>query len=456
MRRATPRDAAAPRVVVIASLTSSLTNFRFDLLTALRARGCEVHAIAPDVDLRAVARLETIGVRFHRVPMARASVDPLRDLGTLAALHRLLRKIRPTILLPYTMKPIIYGLIAGRLVGTPSRYALVTGLGYAFGDAGGSWRRAVVRRTSVMLYRVALTGSRRVFAYNDADADDILRERLIDDPALLRMLPGTGVNLERYSPRPVPEGPPTFLMIARLLREKGVMEFAEAAEQVRRTHPEARFQLLGPFDPNPSGLSADDVRDACARSGVEHLGETDDVRPFLEAASVFVLPSYYREGVPRSLQEALAMGRATITTDHPGCRDTVLAGRTGLLVPPRDPEALAEAMRAFLRDPGLAARMGAAGVRLARERFDVRLVNEMICTALGLAPEPGTATSAHAPAPKTGGETLEVRDNADRGQVAVAQTPPARSLPSGLTDSGGRASASGATRDGTPQRRFLS
>jgi glycosyltransferase involved in cell wall biosynthesis len=386
--------AHAPRIVVIASLTGSLTNFRFDLLRRFRALGCEVHAFAPDDDPPAVALLEEIGVRFHRIPMARASVDPLGDLATLWAILVLLRRLRPSILLPYTMKPIIYGLLAGRLAGVPERYALVTGLGYVFGDGERSPRRALVRWASTRLYRAAMTGARRVFAYNDADARDILEARMIADPARLQLLPGTGVNLSRFRPQPPSEGPPTFLMIARLLREKGVLEFAEAAGRLRETCPDARFRLIGPLDPNPSGLSERAVRDLCAHNGVTYLGETRDVRPHLAEASVFVLPSYYREGVPRTLQEALAMGRPVITTDLPGCRDTVQAGRNGVLVPPRDAAALAEAMRAFIADPGMIARMGAEAARVAEERFDVRRVNDAICAAMDLGAGRGRVASA--------------------------------------------------------------
>lgn len=383
--------AAATRVVVIASLTSSLTNFRFDLLRGFLERGCDVHALAPDDDPEVIAALEREGVRFHRIPMARASVEPLGDLRTLWAIWRLLRRIRPVILLPYTMKPIIYGLIAGRLAGVPERYALFTGLGYAFGDDGRSARRALVRRASVRLYRLALKGVRLAFAYNDADMRDILAERMLEDPGRLRLLAGTGVNLSHFSRQPLPEGPPVFLMIARLLREKGVLDFTQAAGLVRSSHPEARFRLLGPRDPNPSGLSEAEIREACASGGVEYLGEARDVRPHLAAASVFVLPSYYREGVPRTLQEALAIGRAIITTDHPGCRETVEVGRNGFLVPPREPAALAEAMRRFVSDPGLAERMGAEAARVASARFDVRRVNDAVFQAMGLAgrPRPG-------------------------------------------------------------------
>ena len=379
-------SAAAPpqRVLVVASLTSSLVNFRLDLLEAMVARGHKVLAVAPDRDPAAEAALHAIGVGFVRIPMARASLSPAGDLRTLAALVRLIRRWRPDVLLPYTMKPIIYGLLAGRLAGVPDRFALVTGLGYVFGEGGGSRSRALVRRLSVVLYRIAMRGVRRVFVYNEADAGDVIGSRMISDPTRLIPVPGTGVNLARFPFRDLPPGPPVFLMIARLLREKGVTDYVEAARQLRVRRPDLRFQLLGPLDPNPTGLKRADVDAWVEEGAIEYLGETDDVRPFLAAATVFVLPTYYREGTPRTLQEAMAMGRPVVTTDMPGCRETVEEGRNGYLVPPRDPAALAEVLWRFVEDPALAPLMGREARRAVTERFDVRAINRLLLAQMGL------------------------------------------------------------------------
>jgi glycosyltransferase involved in cell wall biosynthesis len=177
--------------------------------------------------------------------------------------------------------------------------------------------------------------------------------------------------------------PPTFLLIARLLRDKGIVEYVEAAKRLRAGHPNARFRLLGPMDPNPAGLSADVLERWRAEGAIEYLGEAADVRPHLRACTVYVLPSY-REGMPRTVLEAMAVGRAIVTTDAPGCRETVVEGENGFLVPPRDVGALADAMRRFIVEPGLAIAMGQRSRAIALQRFDVHRVNAVMLEAMGL------------------------------------------------------------------------
>lgn len=372
------------RVAVIASLTYSLTNFRLYLLKRMAEAGHEVTAFAPDQDSKVVETLQDIGIRFVQIPMARTGLNPLSDLHTLFALWREFRRLKPDTILPYTMKPIIYGCLAGLLSGVPNRFALVTGLGHVFSDHEAGLRVKIVRSLSVWLYRLALIGVKRVFVYNDADANDFRKYRLIGNLSLIEHIPGSGVKLDDYGESEAPLEPVTFLLIARLLREKGVLEYVEAARLLHSKYPGARVQLLGPVDPSPSGLSRARVDQLAEEGIVEYLGVTTDVRPYLAKCTVFVLPSYYREGIPRTILEAMATGRAIITTDAPGCRDTVVNGENGLLVPPRDARALAAAMEALCADPELAARMGKRSRELAGERFDVEIVNQKLLSAMGL------------------------------------------------------------------------
>lgn len=372
------------RIVVVASYTRSLKTFRFDLLRGMVELGHEVHALAPEDDAETIAALDSIGVTFETIPMARASLTPFGDLHTLLALRRALARIRPDVLLTYTMKPIIYGLIAGRMAGITERHALVTGLGWAFGDYDVTPRRKLVRRVSLWLYRSAFKGTLRIFVYNEADAEDILGPGLVDEPWRVQRVPGSGINLERFPVSPLPEGPPVFLMIARLLREKGVLDFVEAARRLKSDYPLVRFVLVGPFDPNPTGLTPDEVASWVHDGIVEYPGETHNVRPYLNGCHVFVLPSYYREGVPRTLLEALATGRAVVTTDMPGCRDAVEDGVNGFLVPPRDPQAIADALGHFADDPGLAQTMSSASRDLAARRFNVERVNDILLEQMNL------------------------------------------------------------------------
>lgn len=371
-------------IVVIASLTRSLVIFRLELLKAMVAAGHRVTALAPDDDADAARTLAGIGVSFRRIPMARTGTNPIADLRTMASLYRTMRSLSPDILFAYTMKPIIYGGLAARLAGVRRRFAMFTGFGYMFGSEGETVSGSALRWLSVQLYRRALVGASAAFFYNDADGEDIRRHAMLGTGTPMIAISGSGVDLDLYERQPIPPGPPVFLLVARLLREKGILEFAEAARALKTRYPQARFQILGPFYESPLAIGRSDLQRLQTDGAVEYLGETSDVRPYLSASTVFVLPSYYREGIPRSALEALATGRAIVTTDAPGCRETVIDGQNGVLVPPRDAGALAAAMARFLEDPALAVTMGTRSRRLAEERFDVHAINRALLGALEL------------------------------------------------------------------------
>lgn len=371
-------------IAVVCSYTPSLVNFRYRLLQSMVENGHTVVAFGPEDDQPTIDRLAAIGVRFEQIPMSRAGLDPMEDLRTLATLVSRLRRLRPDVALCYTMKPVIYGLIAARLAGIRQRHALMTGLGYVFSDDTSNPRLPQIRRISTWLYRIALRGNGRVFVYNSADADDIRAGRMVTPVERMITVPGSGIDLSRFAAAPLPTNGTVFLMVSRLLRDKGVREFVEAARRLRAQNATARFQLLGPRDPSPLAIGDDELARWRDEGAIEYLGETDDVRPHLAAATVFVLPSYYREGLPRSILEATATGRAVITTDLPGCREAIVAGENGLLVPPRDPAALVAAMKRFLDQPDLAETMGRRSREIARDRFDVEAVNRLLLAEMGL------------------------------------------------------------------------
>lgn len=366
------------KIVVVASLAFSLVNFRGRLLADMIAAGNEVIACAPDDDIEVAATLAGLGVAYRAMPMSRTGLNPFADLRTLVWLIGLFARERPDVVLAYTQKPIIYAGIACRIVRRPRFLPMVSGLGHAFSDESGRW----LRRLVATLYRQALAKAETVFVFNGDDKDEMLRNGMMRRDVPVVQLPGSGVDLDRYTVAPLPKGPLRFLMIARLLRSKGLIEYVEAARRIRARHPEIRFALLGPLDPNPDGVGQAEI-DAWQRDGViDYLGEVRDVRPHLAAASVFVLPSWYREGLPRTILEAMATGRAVITTDMPGCREPVEQGITGIIVAPRDIEALEGAIMTFVRDPGLAVTMGACGRRAVAARFSVERVNAMLLAAL--------------------------------------------------------------------------
>lgn len=369
------------KVLVVGNIAQSLVNFRGPLLHEMVERGHEVTAVGPEDDAHYAEELRALGVTYRVVPLERASFNPLADLRFIRALAQLMRELRPDVFLGYTIKPVIYGNIAAGLTRVPSRSALITGLGYAFG--GGSLKQRLVGRFIHLLYRLALTGAKVVFFQNPDDMNEFLGRGFVT-PARAALVAGSGVDLARFGASEPPPPPLVFLLIARLIREKGIGQFVDAARVLKELHPDARFQLLGPVDQNPTAVTPAELERWQRAGTIEYLGVTEDVRPYLRDASVFVLPSYYREGTPRTALEALATGRPVITTDAPGCRETVVDGVNGFLVAPRDTESLTRAMERFLADPTLVSRMGQASLELARARFDVKLVNAAMLSRLGL------------------------------------------------------------------------
>jgi len=366
------------RVAVLGGYAPSLINFRGAMLQAMVQRGHEVLAMAPDISDDTARALRRIGASPVEVRLHRTGLNPLRDAASLLRLTAQFRRLRPDVLFSYTIKPVVYGSMAARIAGVRRIHSMVTGLGYAFGQG-----RGAIKFAAVNLYRLALALNRSVLFQNRDDRDLFRELHIVSPDKTTRITHGSGVDVDHFSLAPAPEGPPLFLCISRLLKEKGVREFAEGARILKARRPEARFRLVGPFDPGPDAIDKSVVDDWVREGFLEWPGPCEDVRPHLREASVYVLPSY-REGTPRSVLEAMAVGRPVVTTDVPGCRQTVLPGETGLLVPARNPEALACAMEKFLEAPGLIPAMGLAGRAYCEALFDVRKVNAIILEALEL------------------------------------------------------------------------
>ncbi|HKO91767.1 MAG TPA: glycosyltransferase family 4 protein, partial [Polyangiaceae bacterium] len=357
-----------PRALVVASLADSLVRFRGDLLQTLVAQGVSVHAAAPGLSptSECAQTLSSWGVVPHQVSLTRTGLNPLQDLATLADLYRLLRRIKPTYLLAYTVKPVLYALLAARLAGVPETTALITGLGYAFASEADNPKRRALQLLLQRLYRTALRGAKRVVFQNPDDRALFVQLGLAN-PVQCELVNGSGVNLEHFDVAPLPPlpGPVHFVLIARLIRDKGIQEFIEAGRLVRRSQPGVQLHLVGGLDTNPAAITRAELERWVADGSVVYHGQLEDVRPALARAHVFVLPSYYREGVPRTILEAMAMGRPVITCDAPGCREAVQDGKNGYLVPIKNASALADAMLRFVEQPARIASMGAAGRELA-------------------------------------------------------------------------------------------
>lgn len=371
------------RLALITSQAFSLANFRGTLITTLRSRGVEVLALAPDYDETTRAAVEALGAKPVDYPGTRTGTNPFRDLTDTIRLALLLRRLEPGVSLGYFIKPVTFGTIAAWLAGVPRRFAMIEGLGYVFigGEERQGLGRRLLRALVTRLYRFALARTEKVFFLNDDDMAEFASSGLVDRRKAMK-LGAIGVDLDAWQPAPAVVTPLTFVMTARLLREKGVVEYAEAARLVKARHPETRFILLGGLDSNP-GVIEQDEAEAWVREGLLEWPGHVPVRPWLAQASVYVLPSY-REGVPRSTQEAMAMARPVITTDVPGCRETVHDGVNGFLVPARDAKALAAAMLRFAEHPELVATMGRASRAMAEEKFDAKRADTLVVdTILG-------------------------------------------------------------------------
>ena len=369
-------------LALIAGQAFTLVNFRGTLITLLASKGIRTCALAPDYDEDTRARVRALGAEPVDCGFSRTGLNPIRDIYEGARLIARLRGLRVRTSLGYGVKSATFGTLAAWLAGVERRYAMIEGLGYLFSPAEGreKAKRWALRAFARCMYRIAFLRVRKVFFLNDDDILEFTRWRLVKPGQIVR-LGATGVDLEYWSMKPAVRSPVTFVMAARLLREKGVVQFAEASRRVKALHPEARFVLLGALDANPGAVSPEELHAWTSDGAIEWPGHVD-VAPWLEQCSVFVLPSYYREGVPRSIQEAMAMGRPVITTDMPGCRDTVVDGRNGFLIPSRDVEALVAAMLRFVRQPVLIESMGRVSRSIAEERFNAREADGLILRTL--------------------------------------------------------------------------
>lgn len=371
-------------VALVTSGAHTIANFRGTLIAELVARGDRVLALAPDYTPALRATVAELGAEPVDFSLERTGTHPVRDLMDMVRLARRLRQLKPDLVLTNFAKPVIYGTLAAAIARVPRRIAMLEGLGYVFNEQAGhfGWKRRLLRAVTRLLYKVALSRAERVIFLNAQDVEEFVAGRVLPASKAVN-IGGIGVDLDQFAQLEPATDPVTFLLMARLIREKGIVEFAEAARVMRSRFPATGFLLIGGLDDNPGGLARDEV-EAWVREGIlDWPGHVDDVRPFIARSSVLVLPSYYREGVPRSLQEATAMGRAIITTDNVGCRDTVEDGVNGFIVPIRRVEPLVEAMARFVERPELIGQMGRESRRLAEERFDARAANRRMLALLG-------------------------------------------------------------------------
>ncbi len=367
------------KILIVAANTRSLINFRGDLIRAIRKLDFSVLALSEKTSVAEVIAVKNTGASFVSYPVQRNGMNPIRDMRTWLALRAIFKTNQPDTVLAYTIKPVIWGGLATRVVPNAKFYALITGLGFAFQTGvNRGWLTNLVS----FLYRISLRRAEKVIFQNEDNLNEFVLRGIVPRDKCVRVW-GSGVDLTSFNFESIQEGAPIFLAIGRLLGEKGIREYVEAASIVKLHYPNAKFQWLGGIDPSPDGISIEDVMSWHNDGILEYLGETNDVRPFIANCKIFVLPSYH-EGMPRSTLEALAIGRPVLTTDVSGCRDTVIIGENGFLVPKANSHALAERMIWFIENPDSWQAMGLASRKLAEVRFDVCNVNAEMLRIMGL------------------------------------------------------------------------
>lgn len=344
---------------------------RLAVAEGARKAGYKVHIASMNGD--AVKAVEAKGFVHHVLPLSRSGSNPIRELIALFSIWRLLWRTRPDILHLVTIKPVIYGGIAARMAPVKGVVAAVSGLGFVFLLQG--FRAALLRKVICFFYRCALGKKNLRVIFQNSDDRNLLTGLGVLEPAKVELIRGSGVDIDQYPYCPEPQAPiPIVCLAARLLRDKGVLEFVEAATILRARGVKARFQLIGAIDPgNPATITEAEVAVWREAGLIEILGHRNDIAALFASAHVVTLPSY-REGLPKVLLEAAACGRAVVTTDVPGCRDAIDPDVTGLLVPVRNAVALADGLQLLISDAGLRQRMGAAGRILAEREFNLEKV----------------------------------------------------------------------------------
>lgn len=366
------------KILVISPKNKTVFNFRGDLIRDMIARGNEVVVIGPNKDY--IDDIMSLGVsEFVEIPLVKDNTSIKGDMAYLNALKALIKRIKPDLVFGYTIKPVIYGSLAAKSAGVPHIYSMVTGLGRVFAVSG--FKAKVVRAITKLLYKVAFRACEKVIFQNGDDVDELVKSKCLPRCKAV-IVNGSGVNMDRFLRTECPEEP-VFLMVSRIIREKGIIEYCEAARRLKSKCPNARCLLLGGFDSSMGALKINDIQPFIDDGSIEYLGEVKDPSEYYRQSSVFVLPSYYREGLPRTILEAMACGRVVITTDWTGCREPITDGYNGFLVPIRDSEALFERMLTLANDREKITLMSAAAYDVCKAKYDVKIVNKQMQGYIG-------------------------------------------------------------------------
>ena len=367
------------KFILISPKNRSAYNFRGDLISDIKAKGYDVVVTGPNRD--GVEKIEALGAKFVEVPVDKNGTNPFADISYCLKLKKIIKQENADAILGYTIKPVIYGSIAGWLAGVKKCTAMVTGAGYLF--ASNSIKAKMIRLVSFMLYRLGLGAAQKVIFQNIDDLNEFVENKLVKREKCY-VVNGSGVNMSRYTPAPYPEIP-SFFFLGRLVHSKGGLDFAKAAKIVKRQHPESRFMILGKLEKNlPDAIQPEELMPFVEDGTIDLFPETDNIPQYYAMTSVFVLPTAYREGTPRVILEAMASARAIITTNTPGCKETVVDGENGYFVPTHNPDELAEKMESFVENPDLVYKFGQNSYEICKKKYEVSIINRNMLEIMGL------------------------------------------------------------------------
>lgn len=367
------------KILIIAPLSKSLVNFRGDLMKDIRKKGYDVVAVIPDNTDKEFFKENGIGVRLTNLD--KNSMSVFNTSNYYKELKKIIKEEKPDKVFSYTIKPVIFGSMAAYKVGIKEIYSLICGLGMLF--CSGSLKVKILRFFAGRLYKHALKYNTKVIFQNKDDINEFVKCGYVERNKC-ELVNGSGVNMEKFVKNDLPKDKISFLMVSRVLKEKGVMEYFEAAKLVKEKYPETRFSYIGQIDKNKNALPFDLLKSYVSSGVVEYVPETKEVEKYVAKCSVFVLPSYYREGIPKTLLEAAAMGRPIITTKTPGCKETVIEGENGLFVKTRDAKDLAEKMNWMVEHKDNLQKMGDKSFEICKEKFEIGIINEKMMKVMGI------------------------------------------------------------------------
>lgn len=375
------------KIIMIGTVASSFLGFRADLIKSLLKQKHTVYAFTSEYSKEQLNLIESLGAIPITYELNRGGMNPLADAKATYALSKKIKEIAPDLVFSYFSKPVIFGTLAAKIAKVPRVIGMLEGLGYTFTEQpeGLSKKAQLIKSIQVLLYKIALPQLDNIIFLNPDDPKDLLEAYHIKVKKL-DVLGGIGLDLDEYNYQPIEtiDSPISFLFIGRMLKEKGIHDFVAAAKIVKQSYPNVQFTVLGAIDSsNPGALQQSELDRLVSLNIINYPGQVDDVQKWIADSHVFVLPSY-REGVPRSTQEAMAIGRAVITTDVPGCRETVVDGVNGFLVEKWNHQALAEKMIYFIEHPEEIKKMGYESYKIAQDKFDAHKVNKRLIDMLGL------------------------------------------------------------------------